>query len=73
VTYQHKVVEGLTLGANAYGLGLDSYGFGAMANYQFTIGSVSLDVLAGSDNLLGLVMPKVGRGMNAYGGLGVSF
>lgn len=73
VSYQHKVVEGLTLGANAYGLGLDTYGFGAMANYQFTIGSVGLDIMAGSDNLLGFVAPKFGRGMNAYGGVGVSF
>jgi hypothetical protein len=73
VTYQHEIIEGLTLGANAYGLGLDSYGFGAMANYQFTIGSAQFDVLAGSDNLLGWIVPSVGRGMSVYGGLGVGF
>jgi Family of unknown function (DUF5723) len=73
VAYQHVVVPGLTLGANAYGLGLDAYGFGAMASYRLNVGSASIDLLAGSDNLLGLVVPSIGRGMNAYAGVGVSF
>jgi hypothetical protein len=73
VAYQHEVIEGLTLGANAYGLGLDSYGFGAMANYSFTAGSATFDVMAGSDNLLGLLVPSVGRGMSLYAGVGVGF
>lgn len=73
VSYQHTLVEGLTLGANAYGLGLDTYGFGILANYQFSIGSVSFDLLAGSDNLLGWVAPSIGRGLNAYAGIGVGF
>jgi hypothetical protein len=73
VTYQHEVVTGLTLGANAYGMGLDSYGFGLLANYRFSVGSAGFDLMAGSDNLLGLVTPTIGRGMNAYAGVGVSF
>jgi hypothetical protein len=73
LTYQHEVIEGLTLGAAAYGLGLDSYGFGAMANYQFTIGSATFDIMAGSDNVLGFLVPSIGRGMNAFGGVGVAF
>ncbi len=73
VTYQHEVIKGLTLGANAYGMGLDSYGFGLLANYGFTVGSASFDIMAGSDNLLGFVVPTIGRGMNAYAGVGVSF
>lgn len=73
VAYQHEVIEGLTVGGNVYGLGLDTYGFGAMANYQFTVGSASFDILAGSDNLLGLVVPSIGRGMSVYGGVGVGF
>ncbi|MEY3443290.1 MAG: hypothetical protein RLZZ519_1571 [Bacteroidota bacterium] len=73
VAYQHELIEGLTLGANAYGLGLDTYGFGAMANYQFSVGSASFDILAGSDNLLGLIAPGIGRGMSVYGGVGVGF
>ncbi len=73
VAYQHELIEGLTVGGNVYGLGLDTYGFGAMANYQFTVGSASFDILAGSDNLLGLVVPSIGRGMSVYGGVGVGF
>ncbi|MBL0015704.1 MAG: hypothetical protein IPP17_04520 [Bacteroidetes bacterium] len=73
VAYQHEVIEGLTVGGNVYGVGLDTYGFGVMANYQFTVGSASFDILAGSDNLLGLVVPSIGRGMSVYGGVGVGF
>jgi hypothetical protein len=73
VAYQHEVVTGLTLGANAYGLGLDTYGFGAMANYRFAVGSASFDVMAGSDNVLGFLVPTVGRGMSLYAGVGVGF
>ncbi|MFN8396798.1 MAG: DUF5723 family protein [Bacteroidia bacterium] len=73
VAYQHEVIEGLTLGANVYGLGLDTYGVGAMANYTITAGSVGIDILAGSDNLLGWIAQGIGRGMSVYGGVGVSF
>jgi hypothetical protein len=73
VAYQHEVINGLTLGANAYGLGLDTYGFGAMANYRFAMGSASFDLLLGSDNVLGFIAPTIGRGMSAYAGIGVGF
>lgn len=73
VAYQHEVITGLTVGANVYGLGLDTYGVGAMANYLITAGSVGIDVLVGSDNLLGWIAPSIGRGMSVYGGVGVSF
>ncbi len=73
LTYQHEVVQGLTLGANAYGLGLDSYGVGALADYRFTIGSATFDVMAGSDNVLGWIAPTIGRGMNVFAGVGVGF
>ncbi|MFM2377129.1 MAG: hypothetical protein RLZZ165_2226 [Bacteroidota bacterium] len=73
VTYQQEVVKGLTLGANVYGMGLDSYGFGAMGAYRVAVGGAALDVLLGSDNLAGLVAPALGRGMNLYAGIGVGF
>ena len=73
VAYQHQVIPGLTLGANAYGGGLDSFGFGAMANYRFKIGTVAIDLLAGGDNWLGMLAGSFGRGFNVYGGIGVGF
>jgi Family of unknown function (DUF5723) len=73
VTYQQEVVRGLTLGANVYGMGLDSYGFGAMGAYRVAVRSATLDVLLGSDNLAGLVAPALGRGMNLYAGIGMGF
>lgn len=73
VAYQHEVIDGLTLGANAYGGGYDTYGFGAMGTYRIAAGSASIDLLVGSDNLLGLLVPGIGRGMNLYGGVGVAF
>lgn len=73
VAYQHEVFTGLTLGANVYGLGLDTYGVGAMANYTIVAGSVGIDLLAGSDNLLGWIAPGIGRGLSVYAGVGVGF
>lgn len=73
VIYQHQVIPGLQLGANAYFGGSDTFGFGAMANYGFTVGSANFDVLLGSDNVLGFALTSVGRGFNIYGGLGVGF
>ncbi len=72
VAYQYEVMEGLKFGANAYGLGLDTFGFGLMGNYHFNAGNMGFDVLAGSDNLLGFVAPGFGRGMSVYAGIGVS-
>jgi len=73
LAYQHEVIQGLKLGGNAYFGGSDRYGVGAMATYGFQAGPVKVNLLAGSDNLLGILLPTIGRGMSAYGGLGVDF
>jgi hypothetical protein len=44
-----------------------------MGTYSIPAGPVRINVLIGSDNLLGLLAVNLGRGMNAYGGLGVDF
>lgn len=71
VTYQHEVIDGLTLGANAYGGGVDVYGVGLMGNYRFAAGSTRIDILLGSDNLIGWLAPSAARGMSVYGGVGI--
>jgi|GEM_PF-2257323 len=73
VTYQHEILDGFMLGANAYGGGYDTYGFGLMGTYRIETDKFDLDLLVGSDNLTGLLVPSVGRGMSAYGGVGVTF
>ncbi|MEM7039219.1 MAG: DUF5723 family protein, partial [Bacteroidota bacterium] len=73
VAYQHEVIDGLVLGANAYGGGLDMYGFGAMANYRFNINNVFIDLVAGGDNWLGILIPGSARGFSVFGGVGVGF
>lgn len=72
VTYQHQVIEGLTFGANAYYGGYDAYGFGLMGTYRIDAGKAKIDILVGSDNLIGLLLPSAGRGMNLYGGVGLT-
>jgi Family of unknown function (DUF5723) len=70
VNYRHEVIPGLQLGANAYLGGVDGFGFGAMAAYALPIGTGKLHVMAGGDNLVGLIAPGVGRGFSVYGGIG---
>lgn len=71
VAYQHEVIDGLTLGAQVYGGGYDTFGAGAMGNYRFDAGPVKIDLLLGSDNLLGWIAPSMGRGFSFFGGVGV--
>ena len=70
VNYRHEVITGLLLGANAYFGGADGFGVGAMAAYTLPLGTSKLHVMAGGDNLVGLIAPGVGRGFSLYGGLG---
>lgn len=70
VNYRHEVITGLQVGANAYYGGVDVMGFGLMAAYSLPVGTSKINVLAGSDNLLGLVLPSVGKGFSLYGGIG---
>lgn len=70
VNYRHEVISGLLLGANAYFGGADGFGVGAMAAYTLPLGTSKLHIMAGGDNLVGLIAPGVGRGFSLYGGLG---
>ena len=72
VAYQHEVIDGLKFGANAYALGHDTFGFGLMGTYRLDVGKAKIDLLAGSDNLTGLLLPSVGYGFNVYGGVGLT-
>lgn len=71
VTYQHEVIDGLTFGANAYGGGYDVYGLGLMGNYRFAAGPTRIDILLGSDNVIGWLAPSAARGLSVYAGVGV--
>lgn len=73
VSYRHNIIQGLVLGANAYFGGGDAFGVGAVGAYAIPVGSVHINLLAGSDNLLGFVASNFGRGFSAYGGIGVDF
>jgi hypothetical protein len=73
VNYRHEVIAGLQLGANAYFGGGDAFGLGAMAAYTLPIGSTKLHALAGSDNLLGLLLSSGGKGISLYAGIGFDF
>lgn len=73
VAYQHEVMDGLKFGANVYGGGYDTYGVGLMGTYRVVTTKVDIDLLIGGDNLTGLFLPSAGRGMSAYGGVGVTF
>lgn len=73
VAYQHEVVTGLRLGVNAYYGGICGYGFGAMGTYRIQAGTTGIDLLAGSDNLMGFLVPNSARGMNLFAGVGVAF
>lgn len=70
VSYRHAGMDGLQFGANAYYGGADAFGFGLMGAYALPIGENKLHFLAGSDNLLGLLLPSAGKGFSFYGGLG---
>ncbi len=72
VAYQHEVAKGLRLSANAYGGGYDNYGFGLMGTYRIDAGKAKIDILIGSDNFMGLLIPSVGKGMNLFGGVGLT-
>lgn len=71
IRYQHEVIDGLRLAANAYGGGTDSYGFGLMAAYRIPIKEWAIDLTIGGENVLGYVAPSLGRGFGFFGGLGV--
>lgn len=72
VAYQHEVMEGLKIGANAYRGGFDTFGFGLMGTYRIDAGKAKIDILVGSDNITGLLLPSMGNGMNLYGGVGLT-
>lgn len=72
-SYQHEVVTGLVFGGNAYYGGYDAFGFGAMGKYTIVAGPTRINVLLGSDNVLGFIASNIGRGFSAYGGVGVDF
>lgn len=71
LAYQHEVIDDLTLGAQVYGGGYDTFGAGLIGNYRFDAGPVKIDLLLGSDNILGWLAPSIGRGFSFFGGVGV--
>ncbi|MEM0998712.1 MAG: DUF5723 family protein [Bacteroidota bacterium] len=69
--YQHEVVTGLRLAANAYGGGTDVYGVGVMAAYRLAINDWAVDLALGGENVIGYLAPSAGRGFSFFGGIGV--
>lgn len=71
VSYLCKLHSRFQIGVNAYGGGMEMYGFGAVANGNFHIKATRFDLTVGSDNLAGIVAPSFGRGFNVFAGIGV--
>ena len=70
IGYRFMPDEDIWLGANAYGGGNDLYGVGLVASYRLHMGSSSLDITAGADNLTGIAVSGFGRGFSLFGALG---
>lgn len=70
LAYHRKLGKGFTLGANAYGGGLDRYGLGLMVAGQWSLtDELRLAVNLALDNALGMALPGQARGLSLQSGL----
>lgn len=70
LAYHRKLGSFLTLGVNAYGGGLDQYGFGALARADLRFSKkIRMSIFANMDNAIGVISPSNGKGFSFQGGL----
>ncbi|MEM7369929.1 MAG: DUF5723 family protein [Bacteroidota bacterium] len=73
LAYHRKLGNFFTLGLNAYGGGLDQYGFGLLARTHISFADkMNLSIFGTMDNAMGLLSPVNGRGLSFQAGLTAS-
>lgn len=71
VTYQRKLGKVFSAGANVYGGGTDLYGVGLMGGMHLEFaGAYAIQFQIMADNVLGLLIPSIGKGFSLQAGLG---
>lgn len=70
--YQKQVNKSLLLGTHFYGGGIESFGWGLFGQYQFKWNENNqVALFLAFDNSMGAILPTLGRGIRANGGLSI--
>lgn len=72
VAYHRDFTKHITLGANAYGGGMDLFGVGLFGEANVSLKDYQLRIFALADNLVGGVLSDVGRGVSAQAGISIA-
>lgn len=73
IGYQQQINKALLLGTHFYGGGIESFGWGLFGQYQFNWNdNKQIALFLALDNSMGAILPTLGKGIRANGGLSIN-